>query len=136
MIRWLNSYPSSGSAAQYSRTAAASNSKPSTAVAVTAPNAHVYGVNIHDQPSSSPMPMVSMTTGPSPGTCRSSVTWPDWISQNRVALPPSSKSRYLAGNLTSRAASASTPSWSQSLARTSGKAGRPEHQDYAERAVV
>ena len=55
-------------------TLGASNSKASTALAATAPNAHLYGGNSHDQPSSSPMPMVSMITGPSPGTWRSSDT--------------------------------------------------------------
>ena len=54
------------------------------------------------------MPMVSIFIRPCPGTCRSSATKPDWISQNRLALPPSSKSRCRAGKVTSAAASAST----------------------------
>src|SRR6516165_3048888 len=41
VTRWLNSYPSPGSAAQRSRTAGASNSNAPTAVAATAPNAHL-----------------------------------------------------------------------------------------------
>jgi hypothetical protein len=36
-----------------------SNSKASTGLAATAPKAHLYGGNSHDQPSSLPMPMVS-----------------------------------------------------------------------------
>ena len=74
--------------------------------AVTAPKAHLYGGKSHDQPSSSPMPMVSMTwPGPRPGRSRSRATQPDRTSQKRLALPPSSKSRCRAGSVTPRAAS-------------------------------
>jgi len=83
--RRVTSYPSTGSAAQRARTVRASNSKASTGLAATAPNAHLYGGNSHYQPSSSPMPIDSMFIRPRPGTCKSRVTWPDWISQNRVA---------------------------------------------------
>jgi hypothetical protein len=46
-------------------------------LAATAPKAHMNGGNSHDQPTSAPMPMVSIGTGPCPGTSTSTVTWPD-----------------------------------------------------------
>src|SRR6266568_709828 len=122
--RRVSSYPRTGSDSQRARTARPSNSKASTGPMATAPKAHLYGGNSHDQPSSSPMPMVSIFIRPCPGTCRSRATWPDWISQNRVAPPPSSKSRCRAGNVTSEAVSASTARWSPDMPCRNGWVAR------------
>ena len=64
----VTSYPSAGSDAHHVRTIRASNSNASTGLAATAPKAHMYGENNHDQPISSPIPMVSIDTRPCPGT--------------------------------------------------------------------
>ena len=66
--RQVTSYPNAGSDVHRARTVRASNSKASTELAATAPKAHVNGGNSHDQPISSPMPMVSIGTRPCPGT--------------------------------------------------------------------
>ena len=65
---WCTSDPALGYEVHHVRTNRASNSKASTEPAATAPKAHVNGENSHDQPISSPIPMVSIGTRPSPET--------------------------------------------------------------------